>query len=824
MFYKYYICFCILLFSIKCIANSEADCGLNIESVKFFAFANVKAQSPTIDAETLFENTYDRVRSCDENSKIVIKAKYQLANFWSEYGIELTKAEKLLNDVLVYHQRKTSQSIWTIKPYIKVKYSLARVFYKQGRFIDSLNLIKSSQENFANYPKIESSIKNDIYSLELLVAIALKNSLLITNKYKYNEDIKLLKEEGVKVHSSILGFQYIGNRKPIVRIIRWLQYSYVFQQAASNSVNLDVLDKLLLTKKSGDEILLEYAMSRLLTYSSDKCDNKFSKYILFQHKNNSIEKEVNKITAKALNVECSGEKNKQTELSQYAKMLENFYQTMPINFSPESFLAIHFSLESILSNTDWTMSQHLHKGLILLFQLNQAASPVISSARFDKSMIRSSSARKLYVEREQYRNEYFKLSQLLLSERDEIRFEKVKLKLFSADEKLKSEHPEITKYDINKIYELSSLQSMISDDMQISWVEVTSTQVINLIISKDVTEVKFTKVSSAKVLDKVKEYRKKILLNNGYKELAKNLGTIIPGFSQLDLAKEKLLVITDPKLSNLPLSLIYNNNSDKWLVEDFQMERHLNLASIINSNNRGVSDFKSRLAIANPIFDYLQRKGRPSNENSEHISLRSGDNKAFGLTKYAALASLPRLLETETEAFSFIDNTAINSDILFAVNATEKNIIHKLNKTWDVILFSTHTLFPSDYPDLDYPAIALTPESDQPTNDGILESREISRLSFHNSFIILAACDTANSVGERNNLGSLLHSFLFTGARSVLASHWKVNSQETLKFMITLSNKLNHKTTESRAVWEARKELLKNNYAPKVWSAFDLYY
>ena len=101
-----------------------------------------------------------------------------------------------------------------------------------------------------------------------------------------------------------------------------------------------------------------------------------------------------------------------------------------------------------------------------------------------------------------------------------------------------------------------------------------------------------------------------------------------------------------------------------------------------------------------------------------------------------------------------------------------------------VVAFATHGLIAGDLPALAEPALALTPPS-VPTeeDDGLLRASGVSQLKLNADWVVLSACNTAAADGTpgAEGLSGLAKAFFYAGARSLLVSHWPVDSAATVK-------------------------------------------
>jgi CHAT domain-containing protein/tetratricopeptide (TPR) repeat protein len=84
------------------------------------------------------------------------------------------------------------------------------------------------------------------------------------------------------------------------------------------------------------------------------------------------------------------------------------------------------------------------------------------------------------------------------------------------------------------------------------------------------------------------------------------------------------------------------------------------------------------------------------------------------------------------------------------------------------------------------PALVLTPPADgaeSELDDGLLTATEIAQLNMNAEWVVMSACNTAaRSSADAEALSGLARAFFYAGARSLLVSHWSVDTKaaETL--------------------------------------------
>lgn len=155
----------------------------------------------------------------------------------------------------------------------------------------------------------------------------------------------------------------------------------------------------------------------------------------------------------------------------------------------------------------------------------------------------------------------------------------------------------------------------------------------------------------------------------------------------------------------------------------------------------------------------------------------------------SVLASLEELPGTEDELRRIAkDLGAEDSDLHVGAAATETAVKNTDLSVYNVVYFATHGLIADDIKGLHEPALVLTPP-DAPTaiDDGLLTASEISEtLKLNADWVVLAACNTAaESKPGAEALSGLAKSFFHAGARALLVSHWRVESEAAARLTTT---------------------------------------
>lgn len=115
-------------------------------------------------------------------------------------------------------------------------------------------------------------------------------------------------------------------------------------------------------------------------------------------------------------------------------------------------------------------------------------------------------------------------------------------------------------------------------------------------------------------------------------------------------------------------------------------------------------------------------------------------------------------------------------------------------------------------------------------DDGLLTATEVAQLKLDADWVVLSACNTAAADKPgAEALSGLARAFFYAGARSLLVSHWPVDSDPAVKLMTTMFDALavNPKLTTAEALREGMIALIEDHDHPdwgnpSAWAPFVL--
>jgi CHAT domain-containing protein len=139
---------------------------------------------------------------------------------------------------------------------------------------------------------------------------------------------------------------------------------------------------------------------------------------------------------------------------------------------------------------------------------------------------------------------------------------------------------------------------------------------------------------------------------------------------------------------------------------------------------------------------------------------------------------MPPLPDTRTELLAIAGALGADPtrDLLLGPAATRRAVLAADLSDRRVVAFATHALMPGELPGVSKPSLALAAAADE-RESPLLELDDVLGLRLNAQWVLLSACNTA--AGERGDgaMSGLVRGFFFAGARSVLATHWAVESR-----------------------------------------------
>jgi CHAT domain-containing protein len=164
-----------------------------------------------------------------------------------------------------------------------------------------------------------------------------------------------------------------------------------------------------------------------------------------------------------------------------------------------------------------------------------------------------------------------------------------------------------------------------------------------------------------------------------------------------------------------------------------------------------------------------------------------------GLANVEAVRAQYSLPETADELCAVAKSRGAGDSAVYLGERASETTIKRLSASGRlaqarVVHFATHGLLAGETEMLTAtkaePALLLTPpRTAGEEDDGLLTASEIAQLKLDADWVILSACNTAAGDSDKPGteaLSGLARAFFYAGARTLLVSHWAVNSEATV--------------------------------------------
>jgi CHAT domain-containing protein/tetratricopeptide (TPR) repeat protein len=260
--------------------------------------------------------------------------------------------------------------------------------------------------------------------------------------------------------------------------------------------------------------------------------------------------------------------------------------------------------------------------------------------------------------------------------------------------------------------------------------------------------------------------------------------------------KPKLLVVPTGALTSLPFHVLITKKPDPVVAPD---DRYRKAAWLLNdraitvlpsvASLRALRTFAKASRATKPFIGFgdpqLRRSGSadkrgPARNVQAYQSYYNGTQVDIELLR----TGLPALPDTADELREVAkDLGASDDDVKLGPAATVTTLKALPLEQYRVIDFATHGLVAGEVSGLSEPALVLSlPDKPTAEDDGLLTASRIAKLNLDADWAVLSACNTA--AGDKpgaEGLSGLARAFFYAGARSLLVSHWPVESEAAVK-------------------------------------------
>ncbi|MET0517302.1 MAG: CHAT domain-containing protein, partial [Burkholderiaceae bacterium] len=241
-------------------------------------------------------------------------------------------------------------------------------------------------------------------------------------------------------------------------------------------------------------------------------------------------------------------------------------------------------------------------------------------------------------------------------------------------------------------------------------------------------------------------------------------------------------------LASLPLATLVTEPSaagapPAWLLRQMAVTQLPAASALLALRRVGQPEPAARplLGFGDPLFDLAARPPMPPVQEAGKRLL--GVPLARSATRYDAelgfrYAEVPPLPDTraELQAVAAALGADPQADLVLGAAATRRAVLAAPLRDRRVVAFATHGLMPGELPGVSKPALAMAADRDE-RESPLLELDDVLSLRMNAQWVLLSACNTAAGEAGGAAMSGLVRGFFFAGARSVLATHWAVDSE-----------------------------------------------
>jgi len=210
----------------------------------------------------------------------------------------------------------------------------------------------------------------------------------------------------------------------------------------------------------------------------------------------------------------------------------------------------------------------------------------------------------------------------------------------------------------------------------------------------------------------------------------------------------------------------------------------------------------------------------PNNTGTARAVMRAISRGVYDISG-SRLYDLPASRQEVIEASNMLQQPS-RTILLLGADATESKFKSEALANFRIIHFAVHSWSAPEFPERSALILGRDPHSDE---DGLLQAREITRLSLAADLVTLSACDTGKGeLEEEAGTTGLVEAFLLAGAKSVVASLWEVDDYDTQVLMKQFYTHLAHGQDEVSALRQSKIDYLAEvgDRPPISWAAFIL--
>lgn len=301
---------------------------------------------------------------------------------------------------------------------------------------------------------------------------------------------------------------------------------------------------------------------------------------------------------------------------------------------------------------------------------------------------------------------------------------------------------------------------------------------------------------------------------------------IAPAREELKGVKS-LLVIPTGELYFLPFESLYDNDSGKYLIEDFNIRYAPSLNVLYLSQQTGdkTAPTGKWIGFGDPVYstDDPRLTGK-TGDSAKTPPVTRGLIDQFLSSEMRGKSTIPRIPATGEEVNAIASEVVSekkSEQTLLGLDASEANVKKMAAQKYSIIHIASHGTLGAG--DGFQPALILSTIGDMKGEDGFLQMSEVFDMKTPGALVVLSACETGRgNIEQGEGVAGMGRAFLYAGAKSLVVSLWSVADEQTKNLMVSFYDKLLSGSNPESSLRDAKLEMIKNGLPPFYWAPFVL--
>ena len=300
------------------------------------------------------------------------------------------------------------------------------------------------------------------------------------------------------------------------------------------------------------------------------------------------------------------------------------------------------------------------------------------------------------------------------------------------------------------------------------------------------------------------------------KDVAKKLYEILLRPLPREATRERLIVVPDGMLSQLPFDTL-RNRSGAFLLQSRTIS-YAPASTVLNVLRTAKDEQPPQRTFLGVGDVPYQNQGQVSSRLEQPGAVRQRLERDLSDTFGTTLYDLPQTREEVLSISQIVGNDGV---LLLGPTATETAFKSAPLKDFKIIHIAAHGFADTQFPERSGLVLGVDSSSH---DDGLLQVREILRLRFDADLVTLSACNTG--IGKfqgEEGVTNLVEAFLVSGAKSVVASLWSADDIYTRALMGRFYSRIAEGQDTAAALRQAKIDLLTKyggQVPPFYWGAF----